>query len=386
MRRCIAIFTVYVSLLVLSPLPSLAQTTSENIIDSILRQYEGILRDHTNLVDSSRSIVDSTEEEFIRSLLNQIDGAEQVVQDTHSSGISIQIDPPYPEPHQEIKASFAGYGINLNEAMVSWFVDGRLVRSGYGLSSIKTVLGSTGEATIISATVEPIETASFTRSRIIVPNTIDLLWEAVDAYVPPFYKGKALPSYDSIVKLTAITNIFDASRNKVKQEDLVYSWSLNGRKRDLSAYSGYGKNTAYALGSFLNKGYLAGVEISNSARGVDVRKSTLFILNDPEIIFYRKEPLGGVKFENALGAQVSIEREDPVRLVAFPYSFDLRNGFDDLNMSWKLNNNTIKSTGSMLWGEIPLTSQVKGISRLGIEISTSKILQKAKRQIEISVE
>lgn len=386
MKHKISFLILCLGAFALSPTFVVAQTNEQNIIDAILRQYEGVLRDHNNLVESSRSMIGGSEEEQIQSILNQIEIAGQAVQNAQSGGIAIGITPSYPEPHQEVTASFIGFGVNMNEAKITWFVDGKSVGSGIGITSIKATLGEVGTPTIISATIEPLETVAFSRSLVVVPSTVDLLWEALDAHTPPFYKGKALPSYNSIVKITAVANVFDSSGSKVQPYELNYSWSLNGRKRDLSEYSGFGKSTAYAFGNFLNRGHLVSAELSSTTRGVDVRKSTLFVLNDPEIVFYKKEALEGIVFERAIGSQTSISNEDSLRLVAIPYSFDMRNGFGDLTLGWKMNNSTIRNTEEMVRGEIPLITERLGRSRLTLEITTNKILQEARGQVDIVVE
>lgn len=386
MRLRIIFLTLIIGTTMSLPSLTFAQAGGQDMIDAILRQYQSVLQDHNNLVESSRSLISGSEEEQIQSILNQIEIAGQAVQDVQSGGIAIGITPPYPEPHQEVTASFVGFGVNTNEARVSWFVDGKPAGSGTGVTSIKTKLGRAGEPTVISATIEPLETAPFTRSIIVVPSTVDLLWESLDAYTPPFYRGKALPSHDSIVKITAIPNVFDRSGNKVQPYELNYSWSLNGRKRDLSEYSGFGKNTAYAFGSFLNRGHLVSAELSSTTRGIDVRKFTLFILNDPEIVFYKKEALEGIVFERAVGSQTSITNEDSLRLIAAPYSFDMRNGFSDLTLRWRMNNGELNNTEEMIRGELPLVTERRGRSRLTLEITTDKILQKATGRVEIAVE
>lgn len=386
-KKSLGIIFLGVTVCLFSPLLVRAQALqAEDIINNILRQYDQIHQNHSDSVDSARDIVNSSEEELLQSLFEQIDGASQVVQDTQSGGIAISINPPHPEPHQEITASLAGYGVVVNEAHISWFVDGDLVSSGTGVTSIKTKLGAAGSQKVISVRIEPTNMAAFTRSMVIVPNTVDLLWEAVDSYTPPFYRGKALPSYDSIVKVTAISDIFDASGSKVNSNELVYSWSLNGRNRDLSEYSGYGSTTAYAFASFLNKGHLVSVAITNISRGIDARKTTLFSLHDPEIIFYKKEPLGGINYEVAVTSRTSIDQNGAVRLVAEPYSFDMRNGFSDLSLNWRINNNPLQNTEGVNRGEIPIITQNPGLSKLSLEISTDKILQKAQKDLDILVE
>jgi hypothetical protein len=75
-----------------------------------------------------------------------------------------------------------------------------------------------------------------------------LLWQANDAYVPPFYKGKALLTEGSDVKIVAMPEIKSGS-GTINPKNLTYSW-----KKDYTNDpdgSGYGIHSYVFMSDFL---------------------------------------------------------------------------------------------------------------------------------------
>src|SRR5690606_39124133 len=101
--------------------------------------------------------------------------------------------------------------------------------------------GNSGDVTDITAVIE-IEGQVFRKELRFAPSQIDLLWEATDAYTPPFYKGKALPIQQSELRVTAIPETFLIEPTDAP--NLVYYWDRN-YSRDV-AKSGFGKQS-YSL-------------------------------------------------------------------------------------------------------------------------------------------
>jgi hypothetical protein len=148
----------------------------------------------------------------------------------------------------------------------------------------------------------------------IVPAEIDFLWEA-RTYTPPFYKGKALPTYKSLVKVTAIPRYGQYSSDP---KDFTYDWKYN---RTLSVGGGLGRNSATVQMGYANTQVPVSVDIglpntpdwkgvySGSIRGVDAA-----------VRFYEQAPLLGTNFRSIVSGGANGEGNQ-YTLKAVPYFF-----------------------------------------------------------------
>src|SRR3989344_5564313 len=113
-----------------------------------------------------------------------------------ASDILVNIVPPNPAPHENTTIVLKSYVNNLDAAMITWSLDGKTVASAIGKKSFSFTAPAAGIEASVVVTVTlpdgPVETKIN-----IKPSVMVLLWQANDSYVPPFYKGKALPTPDS---------------------------------------------------------------------------------------------------------------------------------------------------------------------------------------------
>lgn len=144
--------------------------------------------------------------------------------------LSLEISPGNPAPGAVTTITARSYGSDLNQLSVSWTYNGTAVAQGLGKTSIRVAAPAAGTTGVIVATTS--EGASATA--VLRPASIDLLWEAADAYTPPFYKGKALLPIGGMLRVTAIPA---ASTSK----SLSYTWQRNGSAVD--AQSGFGRTS-----------------------------------------------------------------------------------------------------------------------------------------------
>jgi|GEM_PF-704678 len=312
---------------------------------------------------------------------------EELVSSQNPLGLTYS--PASIKPGDRVTISIQDYGNPTDSLFINWYVDGVLFSSGIGIKSIAFNAGPVGTVSTVYAEVTK-KSGSVERTAPVVigPSYIDILWEAVDAQVPPFYKGKALPSWDTIIKTFAIPEVYSAENQQTPRSSFVYTWEKNGRATDLSLQSGYGKDSVYALADFARKQHRIGVEISHSSLGLTSSGSVSIKLHDPETLLYEKHPLQGIIFERTLPLQVSQPRSSgSLRVVAYPFGMDARNR-RDVVFSWKLNGRTLNNTGTMRNGEIPLVSSEQGgISSIQVEVTNeTKPLQSTKGSLNIKVE
>lgn len=132
--------------------------------------------------------------------------------------VSIEMVPTDPKPGETVTLTAKSYGSDINQSVVSWSYNGKVIASGTGRTSVSVVTPASGAVGTVTVTVNSPGLQQGGATLTLRPGSLDLLWEAVDAYTPPFYKGKALLPVGGAVKLTAIPAP-SAPRN------LSYNWS-----------------------------------------------------------------------------------------------------------------------------------------------------------------
>ncbi len=250
--------------------------------------------------------------------------------------ISTDVEPTNPGPFQQISVTIDSYATDLNGVSISWVVNGKKVVSGIGKKGISLTTGAIGKQTSINITIDSI-TGTITKNITIIPATVDMIWEA-NTYTPPFFKGKAIFSPESVVTFVAIPHLI---RNgvEVSPKNLIYTWSNNGTV--LGSQSGYGKSTLSIAGSIIPRPFDITVEASDPNTGSVADGETVLASQTPFVLFYKNDPLYGVQYEHALTGVIPLTTQE-MEITAVPYYFSARSMFDNLlSYNWEINGTPI---------------------------------------------
>ena len=117
---------------------------------------------------------------------------------------SMTLYPEYPKPYTTVTVKYESYSFDMDRALITWSIGGKEVLSGIGELVLKVPLGGEGSITRVSVVVRPNEGGTVRDQILITPAFVSLIWEASDTYVPPLYKGKALPSEGGLVRVVAL--------------------------------------------------------------------------------------------------------------------------------------------------------------------------------------
>jgi len=148
--------------------------------------------------------------------------------------LSIDVVPTNPQPGSIVTLTARSYSLDINQASLSWTYNGKVVESGMGKKTIQIIAPAAGIARTITVSLSGSGGEGANSSVIIRPGSIDLLWEAADAYTPPFYKGKALLPIGGLLRVTALPSA-TAPRN------LSFDWDRNNSALDTA--SGFNKTS-----------------------------------------------------------------------------------------------------------------------------------------------
>lgn len=252
------------------------------------------------------------------------------------SDIDVTTIPENPEPFQNVTIKISSYATDLNRAFIEWRNDSNILLSGYGKLSYSFQALGPDLATDFYVTITPTDSADkFTKKITIKTSEVELLWESVGSYTPPFYRGKSFPSRESIIKVVAIPNT-----NIIKQGkgNITYNWENDDNA--VQDASGYNKDSYTFSNDQLKTKENITVQASSIDGKYNATKTIEIPIVSPKIVFYKKSPTEGVLYNNALTDGTFIT-EDEVTLVAEPYFLALGGNEVNFSYNWRINGETI---------------------------------------------
>jgi hypothetical protein len=310
-------------------------------------------------------------------------GTAQVTHATiGDNDISFEVNPEIPGPRQQVTITATSYSVDLNKAQITWKENNISKKSATGAKSYSFITGAVGTISTIDIVISVPGEADFKRRILINPGTIDLLVQALDAYVPPFYKGRAIAPQESLVRVVAVPAIKQGTIT-LSPADLVFTW-----KRDNSVvgdFSGYGQN-AY---TFTTNVYKASEDISVVADSVigsyEAQGVVTVTPRNPTLLFYAYNPLVGTLWNKSLGASTQIPGT-AFGILAEPYFFSPKKALaTDLSFAWKLDGNTLDTP--VRKNRILLTRDAKtnGTTTISLTLTqTKKMFQEITKNLTVS--
>ncbi|MHB8651916.1 MAG: hypothetical protein ACYC8S_02160 [Minisyncoccota bacterium] len=239
-------------------------------------------------------------QDLVDSYQNNIPTPGQIKAQSTAGSVQLTTDPQAPGPNQSVTANVVSYLTNLDVARITWSLNGRIQKNGTGIRSFGFTTGPFGSVTTVSVSGVTAEGISFSKTVTFRPLDIDLSWEA-NTYTPPFYRGKALPTAGSGVRVVArlVGSAGDPST-------LLYQWRKDGVV--LGTSSGYGRTVLDIPRAFAGSGSTnIGVTISSKSGVVVATKYITLRAQSPRITFYENRPLVGVLYNTTLDSDVTAQ-------------------------------------------------------------------------------
>lgn len=202
-----------------------------------------------------------------------------------------------PGPQELVIIEAQGVGSFLGNATLTWSQDGKVAEQGVGKRVFKFTTGPLGSNTRIRVSIQSDTAGSFSKDFSFTPALVNLVWEA-DTSVPPFYRGKALYSAGSPLKIVAFPTVFNGA-SQVAPQALSYQWYRAGDLVPES--SGLGRNTFSIDGDQLHAQEAIAVDLYYGSRKA-ARGELLVPAVEPGIILYHRDALRGTRWEQALPA------------------------------------------------------------------------------------
>jgi hypothetical protein len=296
-----------------------------------------------------------------------------------ANDIYADVVPENPAPGEGVDITLSSYLLDLNASKITWIVGGKSVLSGVGQKSYSLNAPTAGAETIV--TIRIASTGGDIETKVSIrPSVMVMLWQADDSYVPPFYKGKALPTPDSTIKIVAMPEIKTGS-TYVNPKNMTYSWRQD-YTNDQEA-SGYGKSSFSYISDYLDPANY----IEVIATTIDQKYSSTSAVNvatfKPKLLFYKNDEKLGTVFENALADGHRIT--DKEIIFAAPYFIspgDIR--IPRLTWEWSINGERVETGFPKNMIPLQVQSGVSGTSRLKLYIeSMDKIFETAEGELQL---
>lgn len=243
------------------------------------------------------------------------------------------VRPENPGPNELVGVNIENYSQNLDAIEITWLLDGKVQQKGVGLKTFQFKTKGLGSVSTVK-----ISASAFSKEISIRPTGLDILWQT-NNYVPPFYKGKSLYTYQSLAQVVTMPSFVTSSGAMIDPKTLIYKWSLNGVI--LGNYSGYGKNVLPTGGWVLAKPLTVDVEVS-SKDGIFKKTGSITLFGSlPQILIYENHPLYGIMYNKAISTEFPLKNKE-VSLSVAPYFFNTNKKDNPLLLyKWQMNGQTI---------------------------------------------
>lgn len=292
--------------------------------------------------------------------------------------ILVTTAPETPKPYDNVTIILESYATDLNKATIEWKSGDKIFYKNIGAKEFSLKMGGLGTKSIVDIKIATQEGDIAQKRIILEPSDMDILWQAVDSYVPPFYRGKALPPKEGKVKVIAIPNTGSGSQSS----SYSYLWKLNDKTQQ--DQSGYKKNSFVFNLSNTEKENTVEVT-SNSVSGESTSDGILKISGvNPKILFYKKTPGEGISYNDAFSSEFNLE-ESEVTIKAEPYFMGDMGKGDIHNYEWKVNNEVINTPAKKNTLTVRPTTR-GGYAKINLFIeNTTKLFQSATKQLIINL-
>lgn len=297
--------------------------------------------------------------------------------------ISFDVTPENPRPGQVVTIDIESFSVDLDRAdSIVWLINNEVVSRGAGVKQMQFEAGQLGSKSVIDAVVRGTNMGTISESITIRPTEVDLLWEA-DTYTPPFYSGKALPSSDAEITVTAIPQFITSNGNKLKPSELIFTWKEDGKV--LGRSSGRGKDTLKITGPRIFNSTLIQAEVASLGGTLQGKGFAQIFAVSPKIVFYENDSILGMRYESAIKDNFILSEKE-IKITAHPYFFSGdRRVRSDFDYNWTVNGSSVSSSpddrSSIVLRQV---GEGEGSAAVALSIqSIDKILQIARESFSV---
>lgn len=301
-----------------------------------------------------------------------------------NDSINITTIPAFPKENDDVLIRIENFSYDLNSSEIIWALNGVIKEKGIGKKDFSFKTGKIGSVSLIKIIAKTKDGKNMEKSLVIRPAGVDMFWQA-DSYTPPFYKGKALYSYQSSITVVAIPNIVNSDGAKINPSSLIYKWTKDSKV--LGGVSGYGKNYFSFTKSILSNSPEIEVEVMTSDKKIKASGSIVLDPIETKVLMYENSPLYGIIYEKA-AINDFIMNGNEITLVAIPYFFSTdETSRQKIKYDWSMNGQNINNKQSDRQATFRNTGGGKGAARISVDLrNDERELQSAGASVVLNFE
>lgn len=264
------------------------------------------------------------------------------------------------DPGGSVRAKVTSSYMDPGEANVVWYADGVYLGKGPATQDMQINLGALGTATKVTALIT-YRGAQYKEEISVLPAVVDVLWEARTA-TPPFYRGKAIPSHNSVVRLMAIPRF--SANGKDEPSYAQYLWTMDNKAQ---VGRGVSRDSVQVLGGWPDSSTSIGVKVAAGDNAIG--HSVAVPSHAPVPLFYETSPTEGVLTEHSFVS--TVERPDQhLSLLLVPFGISLADVKKDrILYSWSLGGKEVYSGNGQDYASLDLTRSKKPDETGTVEVS-----------------
>ncbi|OGZ44324.1 MAG: hypothetical protein A2719_04640 [Candidatus Ryanbacteria bacterium RIFCSPHIGHO2_01_FULL_45_22] len=253
-----------------------------------------------------------------------------------STDILLSLSPAYPGPHEQVRVSAQTYSFNIDTTPLTWYVNGKQIKSGKGLTETIITTGSIGTPTTIRVTADPPSATHYDKTLTIWPSDLDVLWYT-NTHTPVWYRGKALPVRGSTVTYVALP-LLSTGNGYYDPKNLLYEWRIDNTLQ--KNMSGRGKNTlSLPITKSRNVPPQVLVRVYNENSSVVQEKRIHISVQEPKLLFYELHALRGPSYHKIIADTHKVVSGGETRILAEPYYASAKASF--LTYQWNIDSTDI---------------------------------------------
>ncbi len=277
----------------------------------------------------------------------------------------IQFSPDPPRPNETVIAEVKTFSTNLNFATISWYVNGKLTKSGVGEKKISFRTGALGSALEVSAVIKAPDGTNVTKTVFLRPAGVEISWRA-NTYTPPFYKGKALFTNQSSATIFALPHFVGQNGKAIPSKNLVYKWKVGTKVMDQQ--SGFGKDSF----RLEDESRFSALRITVEVSSVDGTMTARGLLNleplSPKLVLYPESPLYGTMTNHFLAGGYLAEGND-LMVAATPYFFS--QPLSSVGYTWQIDGKNLSENENKQSLLMRKNKDVKKVTGLSVSAKNS---------------
>ncbi len=262
-----------------------------------------------------------------------------------SLSLTLTTQSPLPNSTVTATANISGMAI-ANNSNYSWFLNNIKQKNASDLNknTFTFQVGGLGAVYKVGVGVSMPNGDYLSDSISLTVSDLDLTWNA-SSQTPASYKGKSLPTQNSVINISAMPFIYrPGTKTFINNDDLIFNWKLNDK---FSAdNSGIGKSDfIFRISDFSVGNKSVQLEIKTSDNIVSIIKIIEIPTVRPQTLVYFADPETGLPFGVALKNLISISPS--FNFTAQNYFFNAPS--KDLEWQWFMDNKEVADKSGKPW-------------------------------------